>query len=55
MAQQMEHGGVPMFVHVAEATYPWIAEQRFVIKEHKILLKGSEIRTYLVSEELSKM
>ncbi|OHS98748.1 Adenylate and Guanylate cyclase catalytic domain containing protein [Tritrichomonas foetus] len=50
MAQQMEHHGVPMQVHVSRSVYELIYGGSFVIKERGAIdVKGGTMITYLVS------
>jgi class 3 adenylate cyclase len=50
MAQQMEHHGVPMQVHVSRSVYELIYGDNFVVKERgTIVVKGASVVTYLVS------
>lgn len=50
MAQQMEHHGVPMKVHVSRAVYELIYGSNFVVKERgQIEIKNGNVVTYLVS------
>jgi len=50
MAQQMEHSGVPMKVHISRAVYELIYGDIFDIKERgAIEIKGGNVITYLVS------
>jgi class 3 adenylate cyclase len=52
MAQQMEHHGVPMQVHVSRSVYELIYGDQFVVKERgAIEVKGGTVVTYLVSEK----
>ena len=52
MAQQMEHHGVPMKVHVSRATYELIYGGNFVIKERgQIEIKKGSVLTYLVESK----
>lgn len=49
MAQQMEHHGVPMKVHVSRAVYELIYGSNFVVKERgQIEIKNGNVVTYLV-------
>ncbi|KAK8886126.1 hypothetical protein M9Y10_041586 [Tritrichomonas musculus] len=51
MAQQMEHHGVPMQVHVSRSVYELIYGDTFVIKERGVVeVKGGSVVTYLVSK-----
>ncbi|KAK8881515.1 hypothetical protein M9Y10_004253 [Tritrichomonas musculus] len=51
MAQQMEHHGVPMQVHVSRSVYELIYGDAFVIKERGVVeVKGGSVVTYLVSK-----
>lgn len=55
MAQQMEHHGVPMQVHVSRAVYELIYGDTFVVKERgSIEVKGGSVVTYLVSDRKGK-
>ena len=50
IAQQMEHNGVPMQVHLSRAVYELIYGDKFVIKERgEIDVKNGKMFTYLVS------
>ncbi|OHT03692.1 Adenylate and Guanylate cyclase catalytic domain containing protein [Tritrichomonas foetus] len=50
MAQQMEHNGVPMMVHISRSVYELIYGDTFDIKERgTIEVKGKPVITYLVS------
>jgi len=50
MAQQMEHHGVPMNVHISRSVYELIFSGNFNIKEHgEQMIKDKKILTYLVS------
>jgi class 3 adenylate cyclase len=50
MAQQMEHHGVPMLVHVSRAVYELIYGDAFQVKERgPVEIKGGTVITYLVS------
>ena len=50
MAQQMEHHGVPMQVHISRAVYELIYGGNFKIKERgQIEIKNGTVVTYLVS------
>lgn len=49
MAQQMEHHGVPMQVHISRSVYELIYGGPFVIKERgQIEIKSGKVITYLV-------
>jgi class 3 adenylate cyclase len=49
MAQQMEHEGVPMLVHISRATYELVYGGNFMIKERgQIEIKQGKVVTYLV-------
>jgi class 3 adenylate cyclase len=49
LAQQMEHHGVPMAVHVSRSVYEYIYGDTFVVKERgSIEIKGGTMVTYLV-------
>ena len=51
MAQQMEHHGVPMQVHISRATYELIYGGVFNIKERgEVEVKQGFVNTYLVTE-----
>jgi class 3 adenylate cyclase len=50
MAQQMEHHGVPMLVHISRAVYELIYGDSFQVKERgPVELKNGTVITYLVS------
>ena len=50
MAQQMEHHGVPMKVHISRATYELIYGGSFNVKERgEIEVKNGKVFTYLIS------
>jgi hypothetical protein len=49
MAQQMEHTGEPMLVHVSEATYSYICTGPFVFCEHGATVRGRKMRTFIVN------
>lgn len=52
MAQQMEHHGVPMMVHVSRSVYELIYSGDFSIKERgEIEVKNKMVTTYLVDPE----
>jgi class 3 adenylate cyclase len=51
MAQQMEHTGQPMKVHISEATYANLVGVQFTAVEHHVVVRGQEVRTYLVTEK----
>ncbi|OHT01531.1 Adenylate and Guanylate cyclase catalytic domain containing protein [Tritrichomonas foetus] len=52
MAQQMEHHGVPMKVHISRSVYELIYGGQFKIKERgNIEVKNGTVRTYLVSND----
>ena len=52
MAQQMEHHGVPMQVHISRSVYELIYGGSFVIKERgQIVIKSGKVITYLVQEQ----
>ena len=52
MAQQMEHHGVPMAVHVSRATYELIYGGNFDIKERgEVEVKQGKVQTYIVSRK----
>ena len=54
MAQQMEHHGVPMQVHISRSVYELIYGGKFKIKERgNIEVKNGTVRTYLVSNDQS--
>ena len=49
MAQQMEHNGVPMQVHISRSVYELIYGGPFIIKERgQIQIKNGKVVTYLV-------
>ncbi|OHT12145.1 Adenylate and Guanylate cyclase catalytic domain containing protein [Tritrichomonas foetus] len=49
MAQQMEHHGVPMFVHISRAVYELIYGGNFKVKERgEVEIKNGTVVTYLV-------
>ena len=51
MAQQMEHHGVPMQVHVSRSVYELIYGDTFIIKERGVVeVKGGSVVTYLVTK-----
>lgn len=51
MAQQMEHHGVPMNVHISRSTYELIYGTGFNVKERgSIDVKSGKVVTYLVSK-----
>jgi class 3 adenylate cyclase len=52
MAQQMEHNGLPMQVHISRFVYELIYGDQFLVKERgtPIEVKGVPVITYLVSE-----
>jgi class 3 adenylate cyclase len=50
MAQQMEHHGQPMKVHMSEATYARLPAGRFQTVEHRVTVRGAEVKSYLTSE-----
>jgi class 3 adenylate cyclase len=53
MAQQMEHHGVPMQVHVSRSVYELIYGDQFVVKERGTIdVKGVPVVTYLVGEKV---
>lgn len=53
MAQQMEHHGVPMKVHVSRATYELIYGGNFRIKERgTVEVKQGVVQTYIVEETI---
>lgn len=56
MAQQMEHHGVPMQVHISRPVYELIYGEQFNIKERgsSIDVKGVAVVTYLVTEKSPK-
>ena len=50
MAQQMEHHGVPMQVHITRSVYELVYGNMFLIKERGLTeVKGGSVVTYLVS------
>ncbi|OHT07038.1 Adenylate and Guanylate cyclase catalytic domain containing protein [Tritrichomonas foetus] len=50
MAQQMEHHGVPMKVHISRSSYELIYGGTFNVKERgQIEIKNGSVRTYLVA------
>ena len=52
MAQQMEHHGVPMKVHISRSVYELIYGGSFVIKERgQIEIKSGKVITYLVQDK----
>ncbi|KAK8840248.1 hypothetical protein M9Y10_031193 [Tritrichomonas musculus] len=52
MAQQMEHHGVPMQVHISRSVYELIYGGSFVIKERgQIEIKSGKVITYLVQDK----
>lgn len=54
MAQQMEHNGVPMLVHISRSVYELIYMGDFVIKERgQIQIKNGTALTYLVESRKS--
>jgi class 3 adenylate cyclase len=56
MAQQMEHNGLPMQVHISRFVYELIYGDQFVVKERgtPIEVKGVSVITYLVSEKVPR-
>ena len=51
MAQQMEHHGVPMQVHISRSVYELVYGGSFVIKERgQIEIKSGKVITYLVHD-----
>jgi class 3 adenylate cyclase len=49
MAQQMEHHGVPMQVHVSRSVYEFIYGSQFIVKERGMVeVKSGKVLTYLV-------
>ena len=49
MAQQMEHNGVPMHVHISRSVYELVYGGNFVIKERgQIEIKQGKVVTYLI-------
>jgi class 3 adenylate cyclase len=55
MAQQMEHEGVPMNVHISRSTYELIYASNFIIRERgEITIKQGQVVTYLVEGEHSE-
>jgi class 3 adenylate cyclase len=54
MAQQMEHHGLPMVVHVSRNVYELIYGDQFVVKERGTVdVKGGMVVTYIVSERMT--
>ena len=52
MAQQMEHHGIPMKVHVSRAVYELIYGGNFDVKERgEIEIKNGKVLTYIVQRE----
>jgi class 3 adenylate cyclase/PAS domain-containing protein len=52
MAQQMEHEGVPMNVHISRSTYELIYAGNFIVRERgQITIKQGQVVTYLVEGE----
>ncbi|OHS98894.1 Adenylate and Guanylate cyclase catalytic domain containing protein [Tritrichomonas foetus] len=52
MAQQMEHHGVPMAVHISRAVYELIYGDTFTIRERGTVdVKGGSVITYLVTHK----
>ncbi|OHT09546.1 Adenylate and Guanylate cyclase catalytic domain containing protein [Tritrichomonas foetus] len=52
MAQQMEHHGVPMAVHITRAVYELIYGDTFTIRERgAVQVKGGSVITYLVTQK----
>ena len=52
MAQQMEHHGVPMKVHVSRSVYELIYGGSFVVKERgEIEIKNARVVTYLIEKK----
>lgn len=52
LAQQMEHHGVPMQVHVSRSVYELIYGEQFIIKERgTVEVKNGTVVTYLVSRK----
>ena len=52
MAQQMEHHGVPMQVHISRSVYELVYGGAFVIKERgQIEIKSGKVITYLVQDK----
>ena len=50
MAQQMEHHGVPMQVHISRSTYELIYGGNFIVKERgEVEVKNGTVLTYLVT------
>jgi class 3 adenylate cyclase len=55
MAQQMEHHGVPMKVHISRPVYEYIYGASFVVSERgEIQLKNGSAVTYLVDRRLAE-
>ena len=52
MAQQMEHHGVPMNVHISRSVYEMIYGGKFKVKERgNIEIKNGTVQTYLVAND----
>jgi class 3 adenylate cyclase len=55
MAQQMEHHGLPMKVHVSRAVYELIYGGSFAVKERgEVALKNGSALTYLVEKRIAE-
>jgi class 3 adenylate cyclase len=54
MAQQMEHTGSRMLVHISQQTYVHIVNEPFMITESTANVKGNILVTYLVSARAEK-
>jgi PAS domain S-box-containing protein len=56
MAQQMEHHGIPMQVHISRAVYELIYGGSFAVKERgEVQLKNGSAVTYLVEKRLTDL
>ena len=54
MAQQMEHHGVPMLVHISRSVYELVYGGAFIIKERgQVEIKSGKVITYLVYDKNS--
>jgi class 3 adenylate cyclase len=52
MAQQMEHTGIPMNVHMSRSTYELVYSGNFIIRERgEVTIKQGQVVTYLVEGE----
>jgi class 3 adenylate cyclase len=51
MAQQMEHTGKPMLVHVSEATYMSVCAGPFTCYPQGATVGGHQVRTYIVNKK----